>query len=330
MSVTSTVLNVVHSNLFGPNETFVENVNRITVTRKLPDPARTKRERTALTINSRRRRDLMRKCKSFQSEIAQLEMRPKRSPSVEKELASQKEVYSELKRTIRNSAAVTIQSAWRGYCIRRPLSSLAFHARSRLQAILKEIARERTEAGRSLPFDSMSYDQLVSEKRSIKAALTRAESHLGQRRGQKEVYRPIYQLYFRVRALVQSHPRYEDTARTKKKKPVRAAGAAEGPDVTKTAGATSDAKAKVIVSSTLPNSGGSNSGSTGSKPVNAALTQLREEKRVLQIKLNEFERDFLKRNGRKIQYRQDIASVRPDYERYKQVKQLLANAEGAS
>jgi hypothetical protein len=47
------------------------------------------------------------------------------------------------------------------------------------------------------------------------------------------------------------------------------------------------------------------------------------EKKDLQIKLNQFQQEFERVNGRKIMYEEDKAPIAAEYARYKQVKQLL-------
>ena len=54
---------------------------------------------------------------------------------------------------------------------------------------------------------------------------------------------------------------------------------------------------------------------------------MKKEKRKLQLKLHEYQNEFQKKHGRKVQYLEDRLPVQEEYERYKELKATLSTME---
>lgn len=54
---------------------------------------------------------------------------------------------------------------------------------------------------------------------------------------------------------------------------------------------------------------------------------LKKEKRQLQLFLHKYQEEFIARNGRKVQYLEDRLPVQREYDRYKELKQILAEGD---
>eukprot|EP00026_Physarum_polycephalum_P020409 Phypoly_transcript_22971.p2 GENE.Phypoly_transcript_22971~~Phypoly_transcript_22971.p2 ORF type:complete len:120 (+),score=27.66 Phypoly_transcript_22971:131-490(+) len=59
----------------------------------------------------------------------------------------------------------------------------------------------------------------------------------------------------------------------------------------------------------------------------ANYKSLKTEKKQLQIMLHQYQNDFVKKHGRKVQFVEDREPVRVEYERYKDLKAELAALE---
>jgi len=194
--------------------------------------------------------------------------------------------YQRMKKMIRDSSAVQIQAAWRGYQIRRPVLSARDPSHSRLMLAKETIRKERDSYNRPEDINLMTVEQLHDDKAFLKRLLNGLDKAFKHKNGrlptkqEKEVYRPIYEEY---RAIKDN-----------------------------------------ISSATLRNQ---------QKNTSITLAQIKAEKRILQIRLNKFERQFRMKHGRKIQYQRDIVPVKGEFDRYLQLKtQILqyACSDGSS
>jgi len=59
------------------------------------------------------------------------------------------------------------------------------------------------------------------------------------------------------------------------------------------------------------------------------LAEIRKERRELRTKLDEFQRNFVQTNNRKIRYTNDIKPVQGDFKRYKDLKGEVQQLEQA-
>ena len=90
---------------------------------------------------------------------------------------------------------------------------------------------------------------------------------------------------------------------------------------------TSSAASPLAAPGKLGASGGSG-GAAASSTGDADLARIRAEKKSLQLFLRDYERAFVAREGRPVQFLQDIQPVVAQYQRYKALKGLLRELGG--
>eukprot|EP01094_Clydonella_sp_ATCC50884_P014334 TRINITY_DN2471_c6_g1_i1.p1 TRINITY_DN2471_c6_g1~~TRINITY_DN2471_c6_g1_i1.p1 ORF type:complete len:629 (+),score=207.09 TRINITY_DN2471_c6_g1_i1:355-2241(+) len=162
--------------------------------------------------------------------------------------------------------------------------------------------RLRALGGRSGDIDAMSASQRADEKAAVKRVLRIFDNEFKAKNGalpnkaEKEVLRPLYMHY-----------------RTLNK----ALGSAEKAGEPKSPRSSSPAtSSKSSTSSDVPDA--------------KKYKALKKEKRKLQLKLHEYQNEFFKKHGRKVQYLEDRLPVQEEYERYKELKSILAGMEGGT
>lgn len=194
----------------------------------------------------------------------------------------------------------------------------------------------------SLKLETLHVDDLNNEKKNVKNQLKLYDSafiatfNKAPQRNDKEPMRPLYMYYKKLKHIITK----------KQKEPNNNDASNRGNSVGSGIGSTN-----MSVSS----AGGSASGflsSDGDKPkkeikldqsVNEVLTKaglstkqdvtqkissLKAERSALRIKLDEFQKEFLKTYNRKIRYTKDIAPVSHEFKRYKELKGEIAKFEG--
>ncbi len=116
--------------------------------------------------------------------------------------------YQACKRMIRESSAIRIQSAWRGYAVRRPVKSARDPSHSRLVLALESIRKQRESYDRPLKIQEMSLEQLQDDKAFLKRLLNGFDKAFRQKnkrmpnKSEKELYRPIYEEYRAIKGLI--------------------------------------------------------------------------------------------------------------------------------
>jgi len=167
-------------------------------------------------------------------------------------------------------------------------------------ALVKEIESQRAAAGRVLPFDDWPLKALLAEKKAVKSALAKKNQLLSKKLGRelskadKEVYRPVYELYHKLKALIKAKSVEKDKDKDKDKKKKSPHSQTASPSLSASVALTQ-----------------------------LTTQQLLAEKKALQIKLNQFEKQFQKLKGRNIKYQSDILPVRAEWNRYKFLKSQL-------
>eukprot|EP00698_Gefionella_okellyi_P012193 TRINITY_DN3264_c0_g1_i2.p1 TRINITY_DN3264_c0_g1~~TRINITY_DN3264_c0_g1_i2.p1 ORF type:complete len:378 (+),score=90.37 TRINITY_DN3264_c0_g1_i2:790-1923(+) len=183
-----------------------------------------------------------------------------------------------------------------------PASSQPFDSAAFLRAAQESLKKERVAAGRPAELSRMISIQLKAEKSAIKRELRQYDSQFAALFGReptkhdKEPMRPLYQRYKDVKQLLSAALA----------KPGVAAPAAPAAQSTRTAPTpTSDDPAEI----------------------SAMHSQLKAEKRALQVKLTEFQKEFVRKTGRKVKYREDRLPMEEEYQRYKAIKSKMAELE---
>jgi hypothetical protein len=149
-------------------------------------------------LNAKARRELVFKIKSIRAQLA--------TETDNQDLAKQ---YRELKHIVRESAATEIQKRFRGYMTRKPLR-IPLGSRSNDPVYMAKLwlHEQRRKGGRILPCESWNAAMLTVEKKCIKKLLAKKHYEVIQKHGRapnmqdKESYRPIYQLYHKIKQLI--------------------------------------------------------------------------------------------------------------------------------
>jgi len=121
--------------------------------------------------------------------------------------------YNGMKQRIRDSCAVTIQAAWRGYQTRRPVTSARDKSYSKLTLALDTIRKQRASYSRPQDVEEMSMEQLIEDKSFMKRMLNQLDRSFKIKNGrmptkqEKEVYRPIYEEYRRIKEKIAKQKR---------------------------------------------------------------------------------------------------------------------------
>jgi len=116
--------------------------------------------------------------------------------------------YQKMKQMIRDSSAIQIQAAWRGYQIRKPVLSAQDPSHRRLLLAQETIKKQREAYNRPQKVSMMTAFQLQEDKAFLKRLLNgldRAFKHKNGRlptKQEKEVYRPIYEEYRSIKDML--------------------------------------------------------------------------------------------------------------------------------
>mmetsp|Transcript_36897 Transcript_36897/g.59141 ORF Transcript_36897/g.59141 Transcript_36897/m.59141 type:complete len:431 (-) Transcript_36897:76-1368(-) len=241
------------------------------------DEKYTQAEKRVQRLDTQERKMYLAKCKEIRAKLRSTEG----SNISKKERVKLINKYQRMKKMIRDSSAVQIQAAWRGYQIRRPVLSARDPSHSRLMLAQETIRKQRDSYNRPQDINLMTVEQMQDDKAFLKRLLNGLDKAFKHKNGrlptkqEKEVYRPIYEEYRAIKDNINS-------ATLRKQQ----------------------------------------------KNTSLTLAQIKAEKRILQIRLNKFERQFRMKNGRKIQYQRDIIPVKEEFDRYLQLKTQILRYSG--
>jgi hypothetical protein len=173
----------------------------------------------------------------------------------------------------------------------------------------RQINAKRLFYNRSGSPERWSLSELQADKKMLKHLLANVENQLKRKSGLaqlpktlKEPYRPIYQQYKQVKALLSN----------------------KSPPQSNEAISPLDSKRSL---KSAPSVGEQNPGPgrlSQTEVRSEMIEKMKSEKRMLQLKLTKFEKEFETLKGRSIKFARDIAPVRAEWIRYKALKTELA------
>mmetsp|Transcript_29060 Transcript_29060/g.70885 ORF Transcript_29060/g.70885 Transcript_29060/m.70885 type:complete len:407 (-) Transcript_29060:224-1444(-) len=126
--------------------------------------------------------------------------------------------YQKIKQMIRDSSAIQIQAAWRGYQIRRPVASARDAEHSRLVLAQETIRKQRQSYNRPQDIHKMTVEQLHEDKAFLKRLLNGLDKAFKHKNGrlptkqEKEIYRPIYEEYRAIKEKINSETLKKSTS----------------------------------------------------------------------------------------------------------------------
>eukprot|EP00033_Pygsuia_biforma_P005032 GCRY01005524.1.p1 GENE.GCRY01005524.1~~GCRY01005524.1.p1 ORF type:complete len:277 (-),score=97.65 GCRY01005524.1:93-923(-) len=176
-----------------------------------------------------------------------------------------------------------------------------------LAAALSRLHQLRHQERRPYEIIFMSLDQANQEKAAVKKELRdydlafQAEYKRLPIKSEKEVMRPLYQRYRDVKAHIDRM--------------------GDGGEV--------EVSTSKMFSQPTPRIEPEQPCPPAEQTEQEEYSALRAEKRRLQVHLLTYEKNFQKKNGRKMRTREDRAPIQLDYERYKAIKQRLSELAGS-
>ena len=159
----------------------------------------------------------------------------------------------------------------------------------------------------------------------MKKRLKRFDNDFGKQTGRapkksdKEVMRPMYQRYHEVKKSLDDMKVTVEAAYG----PLPAELLDEGGSKQLTLGSSKDISFNAVLAKSADDSD-----MMRTEGVSQSLSTLQEEKRQLHLNLKSYEKDFVSRNGRPVTRTEDIAPVAQEYQRYKDLKSIIAGAGG--
>ncbi|KAI8850888.1 hypothetical protein BC829DRAFT_388546 [Chytridium lagenaria] len=175
------------------------------------------------------------------------------------------------------------------------------------KAALERLRRRRTKEGRPYDIDAMTMREMGQEKATVKKELAQLKAFFAERKDsspcqtpsleEKEIMRDLYSRYCVLKARLKESTGDSDHG-----------------------GEATTARQRNAVAEEV-------STDTVDIEDRKIYKRLRQEKKQLQLQLHSYQDEFKKKNGRAIQTTEDRAPIKAEYNRYKELRELLAQLE---
>ena len=251
-------------------------------------------------VSGKQRRKAVAVCKSIKAKLEEMEKnlgrsgRARRSSDEKKRAKSTRAQYRKVKRHIRNGAATQIQRLFRSRSKRIKVKS------SKSSTLLTSGMIRQGRVGRR------STKDLLREKSALKKRLKKYDQDFKRahgRRPRKDEKEPIRHLYEEYNAL-------------KIMLGARRSASNSGEDA-------KESSRSILGNRRLRSSSFDQGRESFANLDLQDVQELLREKRILQLQLRAFEKDFERKNGRKVKHPRDIRGKENEYRRYKELKEFV-------
>eukprot|EP01119_Soliformovum_irregulare_P024041 TRINITY_DN8538_c0_g1_i1.p1 TRINITY_DN8538_c0_g1~~TRINITY_DN8538_c0_g1_i1.p1 ORF type:complete len:582 (+),score=81.17 TRINITY_DN8538_c0_g1_i1:51-1796(+) len=193
-----------------------------------------------------------------------------------------------------------------------------------LSKSLRRLSQWRRTEGQSSDLHTLTHQQLQAEKLALKTELKSFDIEFLQQHGHmpekadKEPLRVLYQRYRQVKMLLEASGENDP----RETSPVIHKGGARlshsPPQEEREGGLSRRDRSKETRQERR---------SPSPSPMQQDHAALKAEKRKLQLRLHEFQNEFVVKHGRKVSSREDRLPIQQEYERYRQLRTMLAQIE---